>query len=302
MSRSEPDAVKQIACVGTGTIGAGWAALFLARGFDVVATDPGEGAQAHLERLVGDAWPKLARLGLAESASRDRLRFVSRLEDAVGGADFIQESAPDREDLKIELFERIGDAARHDVVIASSSSQFLPSRLAVRCRHPERCIVAHPFAPSYLMPLVEVVGAAGTDPQVMDWAVAFYERIGKKALRLKKEGEWFIANRLQLVVFAEASRLVAEGICEFEDVDTAMAFGPGLRWAFAGPALCYHMGGGKGGVRHMIDHFGWKGDLATADRLVAAVDRMTAGRGMDEIESWRDDNLLALLGTLKRLR
>jgi carnitine 3-dehydrogenase len=173
MSRSEPDAVKQIACVGTGTIGAGWAAFFLARGFDVVATDPAEGAEARLHRLVGDAWPKLARLGLARSASRDRLRFVTRLEEAVGGADLIQESAPDREDLKIELFARIDAAARADAVIASSSSQFLPSRLAARCRHPERCIVAHPFAPSYLMPLVEVVGGARTDPRVMDWAMAF---------------------------------------------------------------------------------------------------------------------------------
>ena len=299
MARPEPDEARAIACVGGGYIGAGWAAAFLAAGKDVAMSDPGPDAEAKARAIVDQAWPFLERLGLAEGASRERLRFVATAAEAVDGADFAQESAPDREDLKIALFARMDAAAPADIVLASSSSAFLPTRLQSECHRPERVVVGHPFAPSYLMPLVEVVGGERTDADVLAWAHAFYESVGKKALTLKNEIEAYVANRLQHVVFEEAASLVAAGVCDYRDIDTAMAYGPGLRWAFAGPVSCYHLGGGKGGVRRMIDHFGWKRDEAARDRLVAEVDAMYGHLSMDDLERWRDENLMTMLEGLE---
>ena len=260
MTRPSPDAVKRVACVGAGTIGAGWAALFLARGMEVVLADPGQDADVKARAAVDRAWPVLERRGLAPGASRERLHFAASTAEAVDGADFVQESAPDREQLKIDLFAELDAVAASRVVLASSSSAFLPTRLQSRCSDPGRVIIGHPFAPSYLVPLVEVVGGERTEYAVLEWAFTFYRALGKEVLRLRREIESYVANRLQAVVFGEMASLVREGVCAYEDVDLAMRAGPGLRWAFAGPVLCYHLGGGKGGVRHMIEHFGWEGD------------------------------------------
>ena len=299
MTRPDPAGANRIACVGGGYIGAGWAAAFLAAGRDVVMSDPAPDGQASARRIIDQAWPFLERLGLADGASRNRFRFVPSMEEAVRDAEFVQESAPDREDLKIALFEAMDAAAPPDTVLASSSSEFIPGRLQSRCRHPERVIIGHPFAPSYLMPLVEVVGGEATAGEVLDWAHAFYESVGKKALTLRREIDAYIANRLQHVIFEEAAALVAGGICSYRDIDTAMTFGPGLRWAFAGPVTCYHLGGGKGGVRHMIDHFGWKRGEKAREDLVATVDAMYGHLGIDDLERWRDENLMVMLQGLK---
>lgn len=300
-NRAEPGAIHKIACVGTGTVGAGWVAYFLSRGLEVCATDPAVDAEARLAVAVDAIWPALRRLGLSQNADIKRLSFTTDIAKAVGDAEFVQESAPDDEVLKVDLLARIDASAPPQTVIASSSSQFLPTRLAARCAHPERVVVGHPFVPSYLVPLVEVVGGERTQAAVMDWAVGFYEHIGKKVLRLGKEIEWYVANRLQVAVFEEASKIVTQGVCEFDDIDTAMTNGPGLRWAFAGPALCYHLGGGRGGVRHMLEHFGWRGPDELKDKLVAAVERMVGDTDMQTLEAWRDENLLTLLGTIKRV-
>jgi 3-hydroxyacyl-CoA dehydrogenase len=294
MTRPDPDKVRRVACVGAGTIGGGWAAYFLARGMDVVASDPAPDAEVKLRDLVARAWPSLERLGLVAGASQSRLSFTSDLADAVSAADFIQESAPDRKDLKIDMFQKVGAATRPGVVIASSSSEFLPSEIAVNCAHPERCIIGHPFAPSYLVPLVEVVGGEQTSSQVIDWAMTFYDGIGKKALRLKQEIESYIANRLQVAVLEEMHRLVDAGICDYADVDVAMRYGPGRRWAFAGPLLCLHMGGGQKGLPGFIDHFGWTGPEGSQAKALSEIDGLYGGCGMDEIEAWRDANLLAI--------
>ena len=299
MTRPAATEVKHVTCVGAGTIGAGWAAYFLARGLDVVATDPGPDAEMRMRKNIEGAWPKLEILGLSDGASLDRLHFTADLAAAVGEAQFIQESAPDYEELKIELFENIGAHAPADTVISSSSSKFLPTSLASRCANPQRCVIGHPFVPSYLVPLVEVVGGQQTTDEVMTWTTAFYNAVGKKALRLKKEIDAYVANRLQHVVFGEAAQLVADGVCDFEDIDTAMRYGPGMRWAFAGPVLCYHMGGGKGGIRHMIDHFGWGGPQGQDKTLIEAVDEYVGDTSMDELEQWRDDNLLTMLKHFK---
>ena len=299
MPLPNPESVSRVACVGTGTIGGGWAAYFLAQGMEVVATDPGSDAESQLKTLIESAWPSLERLGLAHGASPDRLRFTSDVAEAVADAEFVQESAPDWEDLKIELFEQLDAVTPEDVVISSSSSQFLPSRLASRCRYPHRCIVGHPFAPSYLLPLVEVVGGDKTDEAVLDWAMTFYTAIGKHALRLRKEIEFYISNRIQQVVKDEVNRLVEAGICDYPEADRALVYGPGLRWAFAGPLLCQHMGGGRGGIQGAIDHWGWHGPAALESEAVAAIDRTVGHLDMAALESWRDHNLLAMLQALK---
>lgn len=301
MARPAPEMVKRVACVGTGTIGGGWVAYFLSRGLDVVACDPAPDARISLRERVDAAWPKLERLGLAEGASRERLRFEPDLAAAVGDAEFVQESVPDYEDLKREVFERLDAAAPADAVLSSSSSQFLPTRIASRCRRPERCIVGHPFTPSYLLPLVEVVGGERTDPAVLEWSVAFFEHLGKHALRLRDEIEYYVSNRLQKVVDEEIQRLVDAGVCNYAEADRAVVWGPGLRWAFMGPLLCRHLGGGRGGIRGAIAHFGWSGPEHRKAQAIEEVEEMTGHADMATLESWRDDHLLLMLQSFRKL-
>ena len=301
MTRPEPHDVQRVACIGAGTVGAGWAAVFLSRGMDVTVADPDPKAEDKARDIVDQAWPFLEDLGLGEGADRGRMSVVPSVAAAVADAQFVQESAPEDEALKIALMAEIAEAAPAATVIASSSSQFLPSRLASGCRAGERVIVGHPFVPSYLIPLVEVVGGETTDSAVLDWAVAFYRAIGKHPLRLQREIEAYIANRLQFVIFKEAEELVAQGICDFADVDTAMTRSIGLRWAFAGPLLCQHLGGGKGGLGHFIDHFGWRGREETRIKALESADRLAGHLTIDELESWRDRNLAALLKSLEPL-
>jgi carnitine 3-dehydrogenase len=291
--RSDPRQVKRVACVGTGTIGGGWAAVFLAHGLDVAATDPSPGAEASLSAMIEEIRPAMDSLGL--TGARGRLEFVSSVAEAVRDAELVQESAPDREDLKVALFTEIDRHAPEDAIIASSSSGFLPERLAASCRHPERCIIGHPFAPSYLLPLVEIVGSAQNPAEVLSWAAGFYARMGKQPLTLKKGIEGYIANRIQQVILEEACRLVDAGVCDFKDVDDAVTGSIGLRWAFMGPALCYHLAGGKGGIEHALDHWGWPGSEASKQDIRSSIGRLAQGRGLAELERWRDANLVAVM-------
>lgn len=301
MNMPRPETVSRVACIGAGTIGAGWASLFLSRGMAVVACDPADSAEDRLRAQIARAWPSLEALGLAAGADPSWLRFETDLEAALDGAEFVQESAPDRQELKVELIERVDRCLPDNVVIASSSSTFLPSVLAGRCRAPARVIVGHPFTPSYLMPLVEVVGGDATADSVLDWAMAFYRRVGKRPLRLRREIERYISNRLQVVVRREIDSLVASGICDYREADEALLYGPGMRWAFMGPTLGMHFTGGQGGIRGTIAHFGWSGPAGLEDAAVAAVDEMTRGHDVDALERWRDRNLVALLKALKPL-
>ena len=301
MHLPDPATVNQVACVGAGTIGAGWAALYLSQGLRVVASDPADGAEDRLRAGVARAWPSLEALGLAAGADPARLTFAADLEAALDGAQFVQESAPDRQDLKIALMERMDRLLPDDVVIASSSSTFLPSALAGRCRVPARVIVGHPFTPSYLMPLVEVVGGDATAESVMEWAMTFYRRVGKRPVRLRHEIERYVSNRLQRVVRKEIDALVAAGICDYRQADQALVYGPGIRWAFMGPTLGMHFTGGDGGIRNAIAHFGWSGPPELENRAIAAVDEMTGDHDAAALERWRDRNLVALLRALEPL-
>ena len=300
MTRPSAENTQQVACVGSGTIGAGWVALFLAHGLDVCASDPGPDAESTLRTRVARIWPKLEQLGLAAGASLDRLTFTTDLAQCVANAQFIQESAPDNEELKIDLLASIDAACPADTVIASSSSQFVPSRLGSKCTHPERITVGHPFVPSYLVPLVEIVGGADADPEALLWLDGFYRHIGKSPITLKKEIERYVANRLQFAVLAEASSLVEQGICDWIDVEHAVTQGPGFRWPIQGPVLHRYLGGGAGGVRHMIAHFGWRGTPATKQPFIDTVDETWGHLSMEDLEDWRDDNMIMLRKNLKK--
>ena len=183
MSSEKP--IRQIAIVGTGVIGASWAAQYLARGFDVVATDPAPNAQENLRKYVDDAWELLTVLGLTPGASRGRLSFTANMQEAVANSDFVQENAPERPDFKVKLFADMDDATPPDSIIASSSSGIMPSVMQSQCKHPERVLVGHPFNPPHIIPLVEVVGGSKTSPDAIQQAISFYTSIGKKPIHLK---------------------------------------------------------------------------------------------------------------------
>ena len=246
--------IQRIAIIGTGVIGASWAAQYLARGFDVVATDPAPSAEANLRKYVDDAWDLLVRIGLAPGASRDRLSFTTNMNEALPRADFVQENGPERPDFKIKLYADMDKVAPSDSIIASSSSSLTMSVIQSECVHPERCVIGHPFNPPHIIPLVEVVGGAKTSPAVIQRAMEFYTAIGKRAIHLRKEVPGHVANRLQSALYKEVLYLIEQGVLSVADADDAVSWGPGLRWGVMGPSLQFHLGGGAGGIQHFIDH------------------------------------------------
>lgn len=255
MAMQPPNQVRRIGCIGTGVVGAGWTVHFLARGFDVLAYDPKPGFAAELRTFVARAWPFVEKLGLADGASPDRLTCVDRLQDAVEPADFVQENAPERIDLKRALLAEIDAVAQPAIVISSSTSGLLPSDLQSACAGPQRVAVGHPFNPPFLMPLVEVVGGKATSPETFAWLADFYRSTGKVVITVPRERPGFIANRLQEAVWREALQLINDGDATPDDIDTALTQGPGLRWAFMGPVLQMELTGGAAGIRHAIEQF-----------------------------------------------
>ncbi len=252
MSYTKP--IKRIAIVGTGVIGASWAAQYLARGFDVVATDPAPNAEANLRKYVDEAWEQLKDIGLSPGASRDRLSFTANMKEALSKADLVQENGPERPDFKIKLYADMDDATPVDSIIASSSSGITPSVMQSKCQHPERVVVGHPFNPPHIIPLVEVVGGARTSPEAIKQAMAFYTSIGKKAIHVRKELPGHVANRLQAALYREMLYLIEQGVLSVEETDAAVCYGPGLRWGVMGQSLQWHVGGGAGGINHFMEH------------------------------------------------
>ena len=302
--------MKSIGLIGAGVIGAGWAARCLAHGLDVHAWDPAPGAEAQLRGKIANAWPALTRVGLAPGSDPARLCFAATPEDAVRDADFIQESAPEVEDLKRTLLARVDRAARPDVLIGSSSSGLLPTRFQSECAHPERVFVGHPFNPVYLLPLVEVVGGAATSPASLDAATAFYRAIGMRPLRVRTEIPGYIADRLLEALWREILHMVADGVATTAELDDAIRFGAGLRWSFMGTCQIYHLAGGDAGMRHMLEQFGpalklpWTHLEAPEltdeliDRMVEGTLAQANGRGIAELERYRDDALISVMQAL----
>jgi carnitine 3-dehydrogenase len=307
-----PEDVRTVVCVGAGVIGGGWAAYFLARGYQVVAWDPAEDAEARLRHVVDAAWPALTELGLSEGASVDNLVVEPDLAAACLQADFVQESAPEDLELKCTLLADIDAATPVDVVISSSTSGYGMSEMQTRCAHPERTVVGHPFNPPYLIPLVEVVGGTATAPEVVAWASDFFRYAGKSVITMDREVPGFVANRLQEALWREALHMVEAGEATVEEIDLSITDGPGLRWALQGPMLTFHLAGGQGGMAHMLDHFGpsllspWTRleapELTPAlrDAVVEGCEREADGRSIDELVAERDRGVIAILRALGR--
>ena len=305
MSLNPP--VHRIAIVGTGVIGASWAAYYLARGFDVVATDPGPQAEANLRKYVDDAWPLLTQVGLSPGASRDRLTFSLDMSRALADADWVQENAPERPDFKIKLFAQMDDATPPNSIIASSSSGITMDVIQSGCKRPERCVIGHPFNPPHVVPLVEVVGGAKTSEATIERAMAFYADIGKKPVRLHKSLPGHVANRFQAALYKEVLYLVQQGVLSVADADIAVCYGPGIRWGVMGPSLQWHVGGGQGGIQHFMEHLmdplaGMMKTLGTPEitpqlkqTVVDAVLKEAGGRSVDQLAQEENSVLIALL-------
>jgi 3-hydroxyacyl-CoA dehydrogenase len=300
--------ISQVTIIGTGVIGASWAALFLAKGLDVVATDIAPNAEDSLRRFVDGAWPALERLGLTPGASPLRLVFTADLAEAVKGADLVQENGPERIDFKKKLYGQLDELLPSDVVIASSSSGLTMSEIQSGCPfHPERCVIAHPFNPPHLIPLVEIVGGAKTSEETIRRASKFYTALGKRTVRLHKEVPGHVANRLQAALAREVYHLVGEGVVSVADVDTALCWGPGLRWGIMGQVLLNHLGGGQGGMEHFLEQFtgpmtAWWKVLGSPQltpelqqKLIDGVHAEVGSRSIDDLAAERDEVLLGLL-------
>ncbi|KVN27970.1 3-hydroxyacyl-CoA dehydrogenase NAD-binding domain-containing protein [Burkholderia stagnalis] len=300
--------INRIAIIGTGVIGASWAALFLARGLDVVATDIAPDAEPKLRAFVDAAWPALEQFGITPGASRSRLRFTASLDEAVTGSDFVQENGPERIDFKKDLYKHLDAILAPDTIIASSSSGLTMSEIQSACeRHPERCVIGHPFNPPHLIPLVEIVGGANTSRETIERATRFYTSLGKKTIQLNKEVPGHVANRLQAALWREIVHLIAEDVVSVKDADTAVCWGPGLRWGIMGPNMLFHLGGGQGGIDHFFDQFtgpmtAWWKVLGSPQitpelrqKVIAGVRDEVAGQSIDQLAAHRDEVLLGLL-------
>jgi carnitine 3-dehydrogenase len=309
---SAPKPIRRIAIVGTGVIGASWAAYYLSRGFNVVATDPGPNAEAALRRSVDDAWGALTRAGLSPGGSRDNLSFTPNLATALSDADLVQENAPERPDFKIKLFAEMDAVTPPESILASSSSGITMDIIQSACQRPERCVIGHPFNPPHVVPLVEVVGGAKTSDATIERAMAFYVSIGKKPVRLRKALPGHVANRLQAALYKEVLYLVQQGVLSVADADTAVCYGPGLRWGVMGPSLQWHVGGGAGGIRHFMEHLmdplvAMMGTLGTPEvttelkqRVIDAVIEEAGGREVEQLAHEENEIMLGVLALRAR--
>jgi 3-hydroxyacyl-CoA dehydrogenase len=300
--------IRRVAIIGTGVIGASWTALFLAKGLEVIATDVAPEAETSLRRFVKAAWPALERLGLVAGASQSHLTFTGDVQAAVGPVDFVQENGPERIDFKKKLYRQLDEMLPGDVIIASSSSGLTMSEIQSDCRlHPERCVIGHPFNPPHLVPLVEIVGGAKTSEATIARVMEFYASLGKRPVRLRKEVPGHVANRLQAALAREVYYLVTEGVVSAADVDTALCWGPGLRWGIMGNMMLNHLGGGQGGIEHFFQQFAgpmtawWKvlGQPVLTpevqEKLIDSVHAEVGSRSIAELEKQRDEVLLGLL-------
>lgn len=304
--------IKTIGIVGTGVIGCGWATRFLAHGYRVIAYDPAPDAEQRLRQFVDRAIYFSCQLSLSQVDKAYQLEFTSSLQELAEQADFIQESAPEKEDLKRQLLADISMHCGKDVIIASSSSGLLPSRIQENCQFPQRVVIGHPFNPVYLLPLVEVVAGEKTTEQTVNNTLAFYESIGMHGLHVKTEIEGYISDRLQEALWREILHMVKDGVATTQEIDDAIIYGPGLRWAMMGTCLTFHLAGGEQGMRHMLEQFGPTLELpwthlkapeltdTLIDRMVEGTKQQANNLSISELEDIRDNNLIAIIRALRQ--
>jgi len=305
--------MSRLAVIGTGVIGNGWIARALAQGWDVVSFDPDPKAPARTQAFIDNAWPSLTQLGLAPDANPERLTFADTIEKAVDGADLIQENVPERLPLKQEILAAIDAAAPPDIIIGSSTSGFKPTDLQQQCQQaPGRVIVAHPFNPVYLLPLVELVGGETTQSMQIASAQRLYQALAMRPLVVRREIEGHIADRLMEALWREALHLVNDGVATTEEIDAAVVYGCGLRWPLMGTFLTFHLAGGEPGMRHMLEQFGPALKLpwtkleapeltdALIDKVVEGCEHQAAGRSVATLDRRRDDFLVELLEVVQK--
>jgi len=298
--------IQKVAVIGGGVIGGGWAARCLLRGIDVTVHDPDPAVERKVNTVIDNAVHAYERLGLM-TVERGSLSFTDDLCDAVRSADFVQENTPENEAIKKTVLASIAANSRPDTIIASSTSGLLPSRLQTDCLNPERIVVGHPFNPVYLLPLVEICGGALTSADIVARAADFYRSLGMRPLLVRKEIDGFVADRLMEALWREALHLVNDGIATTADIDDAIIYGAGMRWAFMGPFLTFWLAGGEGGMRHFMKQFGpalqlpWTKLQAPEltddllERIVEQSDEQTEGQDVRALERQRDECLIAIM-------
>ena len=304
--------IKTIGIAGTGLIGAGWAARALHRGLSVIAYDVSPAAEAKLKAQIKTAWPSLDALR-GKPKKKGNLSFTTDLAEMAAKAEFIHEAAPEREELKIKLFRDLDSIAGPEVILSSSSSGFLPTRLQSQCtKYPERVVIGHPFNPVYLLPLVEIVPGEKTSIAAMDSAAKYFEQVGMQVLRLKKEIDGYICDRLQEALWREALHILDKDIGTTGDIDDSIIYSAGMRWAFMGSFMTYHVGGGPGGMRDFIKQFDPTLELPWTDlkfpkwndafekRLIEGTDKQAAGRSVAQIEAKRNAILVDMMKLFKK--
>src|SRR6266478_2978495 len=304
--------VKTLGLLGTGVIGGGWAARALHFGIDVLAADVKPEMEAWIRGAVANAEGALSRLTFAPLPAKGKLSFTTDLRAMARQADFIQENIPEQLELKQRVLADVSRHAPGDVVIASSTSGLMPSELQRDMEAPQRFLVAHPFNPVYLLPLVELVGGKQTSPQALAAAGTFYRYIGMHPLQVRREIPGHLTDRLQEALWREILHLVNDGVAKTGELDDSIVYGPGLRWAGMGTNLIYHLAGGESGMRHMLAQFGpclkWPWTKLEApeltetliDRMVEGTQHQAAGRSIRELERLRDDYLVAIQQVLRQ--
>ena len=298
--------LPKTAVLGAGVIGSSWAALFLASGRDVAVFDPSEATEAGVRSYVAEAWPILTELGLVRPGAPGELRFCVTAGDAIRGADFVQESVPERIAVKHALYAEIEPLLEAEAIVASSASGLTLSEMQAGWSEPSRLILGHPFNPPHLIPLVEVMGNASTGDGAIERAEAFYRSVGKVTIRVRREVPGHIANRLQAALWREAIHLVQTGVATVEDVDTAVWAGPGLRWAAMGPTMLFHLGAGEGGLADFCNRYAdsfnrWWADMGQpilteplARRLFEGVLAEAGGESVPALSAKRDAMIAAI--------
>ena len=307
----DPSKVTRVTSIGGGPIGGGWAAHFLARGYDVTIYLHDAAEVTAFEAILDTAWKSLTELGLAPGASKDRLRVSTNLSDAVKGTEFIQESAPENLEMKQTLYAQLGQIVPSNVVIGSSTSGLTMTDIQAKCDTPGRCVIGHPFNPPYLLPLVEIVGGKETVPEAVTWAGKFYKVAGKEPLMMKKEIPGFVATRLQEALWREALHMVANGEATPEDIDIALMNGPAPRMAIQGQCMAFHVACGAGGMATNLDQFGpalklpWSRLEAPEltkelrDRMVDGCNEIAGSRGFEDMAAKRDEQIVAVLRAIR---
>lgn len=303
--------VKTITSIGAGPIGGGWTAHFLAQGYNVNAYLHSENEIKAFKSILQTAWISLSELGLAEGASMDNLNITTNLEESLKGTNFVQESAPERLEIKQSLYQKLGELVATDVIISSSTSGLTMTEIQKQCGTPDRTVIGHPFNPPYLLPLVEIVGGKKTNPEAVSWAAEFYKSAGKSPLVMKKEIPGFVATRLQEALWREALHMVSNGEATPADIDNALINGPAARMAVQGQCMAFHVACGEGGMATNLDQFGpalklpWtrlKAPELTKDlrdKMVDGCAEMAGDQHFEKMAEDRDKKIVAVLNAIK---